>query len=221
MATTIMQEPSAELREGGSGFQERGILRGLQRFPNGDAGDSKTAAEIGLHQNADGEADFFLYLGVCKYSQTPFGKVARAGANSSFPAEGDGASAGADRALFDRTIRGFAQRAGNILGFYVKTANIIEPAVVGFSDESVGARDIFVAGFSDSPMSDCGGSIKDTERVGQDNGSFDLTEFVDLRGADEFAESIVDEDGAGDFVLKEIAGVGEDGGNARADVVAF
>src|SRR5262249_7821882 len=50
---------------------------------------------------------------------------------------------------------------------------------------------------------------------------FDLAEFVDLRGADEFAESVVSEDGAGDFVLKKIAGMRTDGCDAGADVVAF
>jgi len=75
--------------------------------------------------------------------------------------------------------------------------------------------------FSDGPVGHCRGCIKNTERVGQNDGSFDLAEFVDLRGTDEFAEGVVGEHGAGDFVLKEIAGMRADGGNAGADVVAL
>jgi len=103
----------------------------------------------------------------------------------------------------------------------VETANVVEPAVIGFADERVGAGNIFVSVFGDRPMGDSGCGVKNAEGVGQDDRSFDLAEFVDLSGADEFAEGVVGEDGAGDFVLKKIAGMRTNGGDAGADVVAF
>src|SRR5262245_20918633 len=70
-------------------------------------------------------------------------------------------------------------------------------------------------------MGDGGSGVKNTERVGENYGSFDLAEFVDLRGADELAESVVGENGAGDFFLKKIAGMRADSSDAGADVVVF
>jgi hypothetical protein len=48
-----------------------------------------------------------------------------------------------------------------------------------------------------------------------------LAKFIDLRGADEFPKGVVGKDGASDSVLKQIAGVRTDGGDAGTDVVAF
>lgn len=70
-------------------------------------------------------------------------------------------------------------------------------------------------------MGDGGGGVKNAEGIREDDGRFDLAEFVDLGGTDELAEGVVGEDGAGNFVLKEIAGMRADGGDAGADVITF
>lgn len=205
----------------GLSFAKHSFLIRLQFLPNGNASDGEAAAEIGLHQDADGEAAFvFVFLRVCKYKPRT-SETAGTRADSPFPAEGHGPRASADRAFFDRAVLGFAESAGNVVGLHVETTNVVEPAIVSFADERVGAGNVFIAGLRDCPVSDGRGSVKDAKGVGEDDGRFDLAEFVDLRGADEFAESVVDEDGAGDFVLKEIAGVRKDGSDAGADVVAF
>src|SRR6476660_3406059 len=106
--------------------------------------------------------------------------MAGAGADSAFPPESDSAGASAYGAFRDRAVVGFLHGAGNIGGFHVEAANVVEPAVIGFADKRVGARDAFISGFSDSPVGDGGGGVKNAEGVGQDDGSLDLAELVDL-----------------------------------------
>ena len=51
-------------------------------------------------------------------------------------------------------------------------------------------------------------------------GRFDVAQFLYLRGACEFSETVADEYGTGDFFSIEIAGVRQNGGHSRADIVS-
>src|SRR5690242_968770 len=181
----------------------------MELLPNRNTGDCEAAAKICLDQHSNCEAAFF------------FGEMTRACADSAFPSESDGALAGAYGPFFHGTTAGLAKRALHIFGANVESANVIEPAVVGFADDGIDATHFLVARLSQGPTRYCGRRVPDAERVGEYDGSFDLTQLHYLRGADEFAKRVIDINGAGNFVLKKISRVRQDCGNASANIFAF
>ena len=172
------------------------------------AGDGEDAAEIGLHKDTDG------------VSAEIGREVARGGADAAFPAEGDRAGACADGAFFCRAALGVFYGGEDVVGGDVAAADVAEVSVIGFADYRVDGQHIFVTGKGEH-VGDQGVSYaRDAGGGSQQDGRFDVAEFLYLRGAREFSETVADEYGAGDFFAIEITGVREDGGHAGADVVS-
>ncbi|MNL46266.1 hypothetical protein D3C87_1689660 [compost metagenome] len=61
----------------------------------------------------------------------------------------------------------------------------------------------------------------DTERIGQEDRRFDLAKLGDLRRTREFAETVEYGECCRHLVLKQIAGMRQDGGHTRARPLAF
>jgi hypothetical protein len=99
--------------------------------------------------------------------------------------------------------------------------DVIELSVVGFSYEGVYGTDLFVACLGHGPRNDGFDGGAHAEGVGEDDGGFDGAEFLDLRGAGEFAEGVADEYGARNFLLEEIAGMRENSCHTGAYIGAF
>ena len=59
------------------------------------------------------------------------------------------------------------------------------------------------------------------QRIGEDDGCFELAEFLDLGRAGKLAEAVIDGEGGGHLVLKQVAAVRQDRGCAGADRLAF
>src|SRR5438046_3244255 len=104
----------------------------MQLLPNGNAGNRETAPEICLDKDSDHEAAFF------------FGKMARTCSDAAFPAERDGSFAGANGSFFNGAASGFAQSERDVLGFDVEPADVVKPAIVGFTDERIEAAQVMV-----------------------------------------------------------------------------
>src|SRR5215467_10827670 len=147
--------------------------------------------------------------------------MARARADASFPAESDGSFSRADGTFFQGAGPSFAQGALYVFRGYVESANIIEPAVVGFTDERINAKNVLVFRLGQRPTGYGCRGVPDAQRVGENDGRFNLAELVYLRGSDEFSKRVVDVNGACHFVLKNVSCVRQDCRNARPDVFTF
>src|SRR5208283_3895494 len=92
-------------------------------FADGHAGDPKlvAASVVALHEHADGVADA---LGI---------EDARGGSDSAFEFIADHASAAAYVAFFDEAAVRGVERVESVVGLDVKSIDIVEPAVPGFS----------------------------------------------------------------------------------------
>ena len=64
------------------------------------------------------------------------------------------------------------------------------------------------------------GRAPDAQRAGEQDRRLELAELGHLRHAEQLAEAVADVDGGGDAVEKDVAGMGQDGGDAGPDRVA-
>ena len=103
----------------------------------------------------------------------------------------------------------------------VKAADVVEAAVVRFADDGIDRPHALVAGLRECVTHEGVHRHAHAQGVGQNNRRFDRAELGHLRGSRQLAERVADEHGAGDLVLKYVAAVGNDSGDARAYVVAF
>ncbi len=195
VATTMMTEPSARSATGGaSSFvvrRARGLRSNAPRRPlfrslaarrgrevflqiilaefaaHGRAVHREDAAEVGLHEHADGVA------------AAAARQDARGGADAALEAEGDGARARADRALFDRAALRGTQRAEDLFAPDVAAPDVVEEAVVRLADERVDGAHLLVAGQGEHPLDERVRRARDVERVGEQNRRLDLAEFLE------------------------------------------
>jgi hypothetical protein len=175
---------------------------------DGSARDGEDAAEIGLHEDADGVS-------------TEIGReVARGGADAAFPAEGDRSGACADSAFFYGSWLSVFYSGEDVVRCDVAAANVAEVSVIGFADNRIDGQHIFVTGKGEHVGDQGVRYERDAGGGSQEDGRFDIAEFLYLRGAREFSETVADEYGAGDFFAIEIAGVRQNGSHAGADVVS-
>jgi hypothetical protein len=176
---------------------------------NGSAGDGENAAKIGLHENAYG------------VTAERCGKPARGGTDAALKAERNGAGACADRAFLNQSgLRG-GNGVEDMFAVDGTRTNVAKVAVVGFADQRIDGRDVFIAGKRKHVVDEEVSHAGNAERASQENRRFDFAEFVDLRGTGQLAEGVADEHGAGHFFAKEITGVGKDGGDTGANGVGF
>ena len=182
-------------------------MRGrLQLLPNRDSRDRETTAEIGLHEDAEHKPALF------------FRQMARTRADSAFPSKGSSALARSDRAFLDGSGACFLQGALDVFWLDVKSADIVQPSIIRFADNRIHACNIFIARQTECPIGQGCGCLPNAQGICQHNGCLYLPEFVDLRGADEFTESVVNENRACNFVLKDIFPTRQDCRDASANV---
>jgi hypothetical protein len=139
----------------------------------------------------------------------------------SLEAEGAGAGAGADGAFLHRAGPCGAEGFEEMLLAQGSFANVVEVAIVGLTHDRVDGAHRLVAGPGQGVVGQGRGCFPNVQGVGQQERGFELPEFVYLGRADQFAEAVAHHDGGRDFLLEEVAAVGEDGGGAGADVVSF
>jgi len=89
-------------------------------------------------------------------------------------------------------------------------ADVIEEAIVGLADHGIDRHDALVAGLAERPFDRARHTLRNRQRVGQDNRRFDLAEFFDLGGTGELAEAVTERETGRNLVLEEIARVRQD-----------
>ena len=103
----------------------------------------------------------------------------------------------------------------------VEAANVVQRPVVRLADERVHGPHLLIAPLGDRPGDDRLHGRADGERVRQHDRRLDRAELLHLRRSGKLPEGVPDEDRARHFLLKQVAAVREDRGDARADVVAL
>ena len=180
-----------------------------QALPDRDTVDLEDATVIGLHQDADRIA-------------AQIGRQhARGSTDTAFPTEADRARTGADTAFFHRTALGAEDGFHHIVGLDMAAADVVEPAVVGFTDNGVDTAHIFIARLIERVVQDAFDALGYRQGICQYDRGFDVAKFLDLRHAGELAETISGKNGGRTFLAEDIAVVRHDGRDAGADVVAF
>src|SRR5437764_6446075 len=147
--------------------------------------------------------------------------MARTCADAAFPAKGNRSLARAHGTFLDRAAASFVQSALDVLGSDVESADVVEPAIVGFTDDGINAEDVFVSGLRQGPANQSGRGLPDAQSIGEHDRCFDLSELDDLCGADELAKRVEDKNCTRAFVLKNIPRVRQNGRDSRSDVFAF
>ena len=103
----------------------------------------------------------------------------------------------------------------------MKSSDVVQAAVIRLADDGVDGSDLFVAGLRQCVRDDTFDAGADTQRVGQHDRRFDLTELEHLCGSGQLAERVADEHRAGHLLLEQVAAVRQDCRDAGPDVVAF
>ena len=103
----------------------------------------------------------------------------------------------------------------------VPSANVVQRSVVGLSHHPVDRLDVAVLGIRERIVDQRVQTGRHAERVGQHDRGFDVSQFPDLRVTGHFAVTVADADGCRQLVPENIAGMGNDGRDARAYRVAF
>ena len=103
----------------------------------------------------------------------------------------------------------------------MEPADVVKPAIVGFTDDRIDAAHVMVIRLSQGPTGHGCRSVPDAQSIAKDNGRFNLTKLCDLRGTDEFAKRVVDGNCARHFVLKNISGMRQYGRDSCSNVVGF
>ncbi len=201
----------------GATFGACGVGRGLQRregvspqlAPHRYAVHREDAAEVRLDEDPQ------------RVAPEPLGQAPRRGADAALPAEGDGAGAGADRALRHGPSGRGPDRGDDVLPAHGKGADVVEPAVVRLAHEGVHRAHAVVAGLGERPGHDGLDGGPHRERVREDDRRLDRAELAHLGGARQLPERVADEHGSRDLLLEEVPAVGQDGGDSGADVLAL
>ena len=121
------------------------------------------------------------------------------------------------RAFFHRSAASAGNGLAHVPLLDVQATDIVQAAVVGLAHDGVDGNHLLIAGLRERVFHDGFAGTPDAEGIGEHDGRFDDAEFVDLGGAGELAEAVADIDGGGRLLLKEIAFVREDGGDAGVD----
>ena len=123
-------------------------------------------------------------------------------------------------ALGNGARRGTGQRGVDRLRCNWAIANGVQATVICFADDGIDRGDAFHSWLCDELRDECVGRAPDAQGTGEQDWRFEFAEFLDLGGAHELAEGVADVDGCGNAIEEEIAGVRQDGRDARMDGVA-
>jgi hypothetical protein len=108
-----------------------------------------------------------------------------------------------------------------VLFFHVPASDVVQPAVVRLADDRIDRFDAFVLREAEDVVENGIGCRGYAQRVGEDDGRFEVAQFLDLCRAHELPETVGDVNGGRDFFLKDVAVVRQDGRDARSDILAF
>ena len=100
-------------------------------------------------------------------------------------------------------------------------ADVVQARVVRFAHERVDRANRLVARLRQGVGDDRLEGGPNGQSVGQDDRRLDRAQLLDLRRAGKLAEGVAHENGARDFLLKQVAAVGEDGRDARMDLLSI
>ena len=181
----------------------------LQLLAHLHAVNLENAAIVGLDQHTDG------------VTAQRSGQHTRRGADATLEAKADGTRSSTHAALFHRTAMRSIDGVDDHLGRDVHAADVVQPAVVGLTHNSVDRALLLVAGLHQRVAHDALDACSHAQRVGQDDGSLDVAEFIHLSHTRQFAEAVAHIDGGRHLLSENVALMRHDGGNARAHAVAL
>ncbi len=98
--------------------------------------------------------------------------------------------------------------------------DIVEIAVVGFTDDWIDGADIPVFGNGQHIVHDAIGGLPGVQRIGQDDRSLDLAQLANLGRANKLPEPVSDEHCGSDFFGEEVTVMGKDRCRACADGIS-
>ena len=233
-AVRVVSPGAGDAEEGafGQAFEVAGIERSV-----GGHDDHAGAVPGGVRSGRRGDAGFLLVEGHAPDGQDAAevrldedahrvaaparGQPARGGPDAALVVEAGRARARADHALGDGSARGGPDGLENVGLGDVAAPDVAEPAVVRLSDDRVDRRDLLISGEAERPVDDGVGGRGDAQSVGQDDGRFDRAQLLDLGHPGQLAVAVSDRDPGRDLVLEDVAAVGDDGRDARPDVLPF
>ncbi len=99
--------------------------------------------------------------------------------------------------------------------------DVVEPAVVGLTDDHVDGNDVLIAGLGQHPVQDGIGRARHGQRIGQHDGRLDLAQFDDLGRSHQLAVAVAHGNAGRRLVLEDVSAVGQDGGGPGANVEPF
>ncbi|MNX88072.1 hypothetical protein D3C86_1200290 [compost metagenome] len=175
----------------------------------GLATNQKMAAVIGLHENAE------------RVGLPGDGDDAGCSSDAALHAESHRAGSGSNAALGHRACGSVFQRCRNFLDGRASSADVVEAGIVGLSDDRIDRHHFFVTRLRQCVAVDRLDCPAGCKRIGEDDRRFEFAKFLDLGRACKFAEAVIDGEGGGHLVLKEVAAMRQDRGCAGADRVAF
>ena len=103
----------------------------------------------------------------------------------------------------------------------VATTNVIEPAVIGFPHHGIDRAHLLIAWQGQGVVHQGIGGGEGAQGVGEHDGGFQIAQLLHLAVTHQLAETVADMNRGGQLALKEIAGLGNDGGHPGTDVLAL
>ncbi len=168
-------------------------------------GEARTLAEVGHGQHAHGEREAVRRDDPGRGADAGLEVVARH------------AGAGPDAAFGHGARGGRVQRGADVLFVHVHAAQVVEEAVVALPHHGHGRvldADPRVAVHHPAHGGVVDGA--DALRVGEQHRCLEQAPLADGADADELADAVGDVGAGDDTLVPDVAGVGEDGGDARA-----
>jgi hypothetical protein len=99
----------------------------------------------------------------------------------------------------------------------VPATNIVEVAVVGFSDQRIHRAHRLIAGEAQQVIDQRVGHPRHVQGGSQRDGGFDLAQFLHLGGSSQLPESVAHINRAGNFIPKQVPAVWQHHGDSSAD----
>ena len=172
-------------------------------FAHGDAVNIEEAAKVGLNEDAD------------RVAAHARGQLAGRRADAALEAEGLRAGACAHDAFFNGTGLGRLDGLQDVLGGEEAGADVVDAAVVRFTDHAVDAAAVAVFLEGERIVDDAVKACGHVEGIDEDDRRLDVAEFLHLRIARHLAEAVREEDARRNLFLEEVAAVRKNRGHAR------
>lgn len=89
-----------------------------------------------------------------------------------------------------------------MFALHVAAADVVQIAIIGFANNRIDGEDVLIAGLSKRVFDGAGDAFGDAQRVGENDGRFQVAQLFHLRAAGEFAEGIGREYRRGNLLLE-------------------